>query len=112
MRQKFKSLNESLWERAYKLFYLGFPHTLVSKTIHTFVLFEKRLVFISHSVNTAHFKRDECVNIGKFNIFIFMTSFFSQLPDPAIEEQGKDYIRPVLNEYAAICVRCPGYGTR
>ncbi|KAM9526801.1 transport and Golgi organization protein 2 homolog [Guaruba guarouba] len=35
-----------------------------------------------------------------------------QLPDPAIEEQGKDYIRPVLNEYAAICVRCPGYGTR
>ncbi|XP_010018030.1 PREDICTED: transport and Golgi organization protein 2 homolog [Nestor notabilis] len=36
----------------------------------------------------------------------------SQLPDPAIEEQGKDYIRPVLNEYAAICVRCPGYGTR
>ncbi|NXD62926.1 TNG2 protein, partial [Eolophus roseicapillus] len=41
-----------------------------------------------------------------------ITSFFSQLPDPAIEEQGKDYIRPVLNEYAAICVRCPGYGTR
>lgn len=35
-----------------------------------------------------------------------------QLPDPAIEEQGKDYVRPVLNEYAAICVRCPGYGTR
>ncbi|XP_065502767.1 transport and Golgi organization protein 2 homolog isoform X1 [Caloenas nicobarica] len=35
-----------------------------------------------------------------------------QLPDPAIEEQGKDYIRPVLNKYAAVCVRCPGYGTR
>lgn len=38
--------------------------------------------------------------------------FFSQLPDPAIEDQGKDYIRPILNKYAAVCVRCPGYGTR
>ncbi|NWX45821.1 TNG2 protein, partial [Steatornis caripensis] len=36
----------------------------------------------------------------------------SQLPDPAIEDQGKDYIRPVLNKYSAVCVRCPGYGTR
>ncbi|XP_009272623.1 transport and Golgi organization protein 2 homolog isoform X2 [Aptenodytes patagonicus] len=35
-----------------------------------------------------------------------------QLPDPAIEDQGKDYIRPILNKYAAVCVRCPGYGTR
>uniref|UniRef100_A0A8B9FDL8 Transport and Golgi organization protein 2 homolog n=1 Tax=Amazona collaria TaxID=241587 RepID=A0A8B9FDL8_9PSIT len=41
-----------------------------------------------------------------------MNNQHPQLPDPAIEEQGKDYIRPVLNEYAAICVRCPGYGTR
>ncbi|XP_054248630.1 transport and Golgi organization protein 2 homolog isoform X3 [Indicator indicator] len=35
-----------------------------------------------------------------------------QLPDPAIEDQGKEYIRPILNQYAAVCVRCPGYGTR
>ncbi|XP_027715185.1 transport and Golgi organization protein 2 homolog isoform X2 [Vombatus ursinus] len=35
-----------------------------------------------------------------------------QLPDPAIEDQGKDYILPILNKYAAVCVRCPGYGTR
>ncbi|XP_043835140.1 transport and Golgi organization protein 2 homolog isoform X2 [Dromiciops gliroides] len=35
-----------------------------------------------------------------------------QLPDPAIEDQGKDYILPILNQYAAVCVRCPGYGTR
>ncbi|XP_054852772.1 transport and Golgi organization protein 2 homolog isoform X2 [Eublepharis macularius] len=35
-----------------------------------------------------------------------------QLPDPAIEDQGKDYILPILNKYAAICVRCPNYGTR
>uniref|UniRef100_A0A8C9LFT1 Transport and golgi organization 2 homolog n=1 Tax=Pavo cristatus TaxID=9049 RepID=A0A8C9LFT1_PAVCR len=35
-----------------------------------------------------------------------------QLPDPAIEDQGKEYIRPILNKYAAVCVRCPGYGTR
>ncbi|NXH23023.1 TNG2 protein, partial [Bucco capensis] len=41
------------------------------------------------------------------------TTFFpSQLPDPAIEEQGQDYIRPILSKYAAVCVRCPGYGTR
>ncbi|NXA71888.1 TNG2 protein, partial [Thryothorus ludovicianus] len=36
----------------------------------------------------------------------------SQLPDPAIEDQGKDYIRPILSKYAALCVRCPDYGTR
>ncbi|XP_043924641.1 transport and Golgi organization protein 2 homolog isoform X2 [Protopterus annectens] len=35
-----------------------------------------------------------------------------QLPDPQIEDQGQDYIRPILNKYAAICVRSPGYGTR
>uniref|UniRef100_A0A8C5M8X5 Transport and golgi organization 2 homolog n=1 Tax=Leptobrachium leishanense TaxID=445787 RepID=A0A8C5M8X5_9ANUR len=35
-----------------------------------------------------------------------------QLPDPAIEEQGMEYVRPILKEYSAICVRCPGYGTR
>ncbi|NXN11791.1 TNG2 protein, partial [Indicator maculatus] len=39
-------------------------------------------------------------------------TFFSQLPDPAIEDQGKEYIRPILNQYAAVCVRLPGYGTR
>ncbi|CAH2295606.1 Hypothetical predicted protein [Pelobates cultripes] len=35
-----------------------------------------------------------------------------QLPDPAIEEQGKEFVRPILNGYSAVCVRCPGYGTR
>ncbi|XP_075072879.1 transport and Golgi organization protein 2 homolog isoform X2 [Mixophyes fleayi] len=35
-----------------------------------------------------------------------------QLPDPAIEEQGKDFVRPILSSYSAVCVRCPGYGTR
>ncbi|XP_025046243.2 transport and Golgi organization protein 2 homolog isoform X1 [Pelodiscus sinensis] len=35
-----------------------------------------------------------------------------QLPDPAIEDQGKEYVLPILNKYAAVCVRCPGYGTR
>ncbi|KAG2471050.1 TNG2 protein, partial [Polypterus senegalus] len=35
-----------------------------------------------------------------------------QLPDPAIEEQGKDFIHPIVNKYAAVCVRSPGYGTR
>ncbi|KAE8634797.1 hypothetical protein XENTR_v10002440 [Xenopus tropicalis] len=35
-----------------------------------------------------------------------------QLPDPAIEEQGKDFVRPILSGYSAVCVRCSGYGTR
>ncbi|OCU01930.1 hypothetical protein XELAEV_18007709mg [Xenopus laevis] len=35
-----------------------------------------------------------------------------QLPDPAIEEQGKEFVRPILSSYSAVCVRCNGYGTR
>lgn len=37
---------------------------------------------------------------------------FRQLPDPAIEAQGREYVRPILSKYAAVCVRCPDYGTR
>lgn len=47
-----------------------------------------------------------------FFLTAFLLTFFSQLPDPAIEDQGKDYIRPILNKYAALCVRGPNYGTR
>uniref|UniRef100_A0A452TND3 Transport and golgi organization 2 homolog n=1 Tax=Ursus maritimus TaxID=29073 RepID=A0A452TND3_URSMA len=36
----------------------------------------------------------------------------AQLPDPAIEDQGREYVQPFLSKYAAVCVRCPGYGTR
>ncbi|XP_053443783.1 transport and Golgi organization protein 2 homolog isoform X2 [Nycticebus coucang] len=36
----------------------------------------------------------------------------AQLPDPAIEDQGQEYVRPFLSKYSAVCVRCPGYGTR
>uniref|UniRef100_A0A8C2S6S0 Transport and golgi organization 2 homolog n=1 Tax=Capra hircus TaxID=9925 RepID=A0A8C2S6S0_CAPHI len=36
----------------------------------------------------------------------------AQLPDPAIEAQGREYVRPILSKYAAVCVRCPDYGTR
>ncbi|XP_069353053.1 transport and Golgi organization protein 2 homolog isoform X4 [Eulemur rufifrons] len=36
----------------------------------------------------------------------------AQLPDPAIEDQGQEYVQPILNKYAAVCVRGPGYGTR
>ncbi|XP_070618830.1 transport and Golgi organization protein 2 homolog [Erythrolamprus reginae] len=35
-----------------------------------------------------------------------------QLPDPVMVDQGKDFVLPYLNKYAALCVRCPGYGTR
>ncbi|KAM9329665.1 transport and Golgi organization protein 2 homolog [Gastrophryne carolinensis] len=35
-----------------------------------------------------------------------------QIPDPAIEQQGKDFIIPIFNSYCAVCVRSPGYGTR
>uniref|UniRef100_H3BD25 Transport and golgi organization 2 homolog n=1 Tax=Latimeria chalumnae TaxID=7897 RepID=H3BD25_LATCH len=34
-----------------------------------------------------------------------------QLPDSAIENQGKDHIQPILSRYAAVCVQLPGYGT-
>ncbi|XP_013373229.1 PREDICTED: transport and Golgi organization protein 2 homolog isoform X4 [Chinchilla lanigera] len=36
----------------------------------------------------------------------------AQLPDPAIEDQGQEYVQPILSKYAAVCVRCPDYGTR
>ncbi|XP_077016500.1 transport and Golgi organization protein 2 homolog isoform X2 [Tamandua tetradactyla] len=36
----------------------------------------------------------------------------AQLPDPAIVAQGMEYIQPILSKYAAVCVRCPTYGTR
>ncbi|XP_023580818.1 transport and Golgi organization protein 2 homolog isoform X1 [Trichechus manatus latirostris] len=36
----------------------------------------------------------------------------AQLPDPAIVDQGKEYVQPILSKYAAVCVRCPDYGTR
>ncbi|XP_042522212.1 transport and Golgi organization protein 2 homolog isoform X1 [Dipodomys spectabilis] len=36
----------------------------------------------------------------------------AQLPDPAIEDQGQEYVRPILNKYAAVCVRGSNYGTR
>lgn len=36
----------------------------------------------------------------------------AQLPDPAIEAQGQEYVQPILSKYAAVCVRCPNYGTR
>lgn len=41
-----------------------------------------------------------------------MTNEDPQLPDPLIVEQGKEFVRPIINGYSAICVRCPGYGTR
>ncbi|XP_048199472.1 transport and Golgi organization protein 2 homolog isoform X2 [Perognathus longimembris pacificus] len=36
----------------------------------------------------------------------------AQLPDPAIEDQGQEYVRPILNKYAAVFVRGSNYGTR
>uniref|UniRef100_A0A8D2BAM7 Transport and golgi organization 2 homolog n=1 Tax=Sciurus vulgaris TaxID=55149 RepID=A0A8D2BAM7_SCIVU len=36
----------------------------------------------------------------------------AQLPDPAIEDQGREYVQPILSKYAAVCVRGPNYGTR
>ncbi|XP_069476138.1 transport and Golgi organization protein 2 homolog isoform X2 [Ambystoma mexicanum] len=35
-----------------------------------------------------------------------------QLPDPSILDQGKEFIRPIMEKYSAVCVRAPGYGTR
>ncbi|KAM4827207.1 transport and Golgi organization protein 2 homolog isoform 1-T4 [Thomomys bottae] len=36
----------------------------------------------------------------------------AQLPDPAIEDQGQEYVRPILHKYSAVCVRGSNYGTR
>lgn len=36
----------------------------------------------------------------------------AQLPDPAIEDQGREYVQPILSKYAAVCVRGSNYGTR
>ncbi|XP_032327960.1 transport and Golgi organization protein 2 homolog isoform X3 [Camelus ferus] len=36
----------------------------------------------------------------------------AQLPDPAIEDQGREYVQPILSKYAAVCVRGLDYGTR
>uniref|UniRef100_A0A452GLU0 Uncharacterized protein n=1 Tax=Gopherus agassizii TaxID=38772 RepID=A0A452GLU0_9SAUR len=47
-----------------------------------------------------------------YNGFNLITADLSQLPDPTLEDQGKEHVQHVLNEYAALCVRCPGYGTR
>ncbi|XP_028904904.1 transport and Golgi organization protein 2 homolog isoform X1 [Ornithorhynchus anatinus] len=36
----------------------------------------------------------------------------TQLPDALLEEQGRGHVEPILSQYASVCVRCPGYGTR
>ncbi|XP_065378557.1 transport and Golgi organization protein 2 homolog isoform X5 [Macaca fascicularis] len=46
------------------------------------------------------------------NLLDVLNNEEAQLPDPAIEDQGGEYVQPVLSKYAAVCVRCPGYGTR
>uniref|UniRef100_A0A2K6Q0N4 Transport and golgi organization 2 homolog n=1 Tax=Rhinopithecus roxellana TaxID=61622 RepID=A0A2K6Q0N4_RHIRO len=46
------------------------------------------------------------------NLLDVLNNEEAQLPDPAIEDQGREYVQPVLSKYAAVCVRCPGYGTR
>ncbi|ALA62418.1 T10-like protein [Turkeypox virus] len=33
-------------------------------------------------------------------------------PDQEIENQGKEFIRPIIKEFSAICVKTPNYGTR
>ncbi|XP_030671702.1 transport and Golgi organization protein 2 homolog isoform X6 [Nomascus leucogenys] len=46
------------------------------------------------------------------NLLDVLNNEEAQLPDPAIEDQGGEYVQPMLSKYAAVCVRCPGYGTR
>lgn len=113
MRQKFKSLKESLCKIAYKLFYLWFSSYFRSEHNSHSCTFLKNDCYLSTTWSTQLRSRGMNVLILENSITFFMLLlFFSQLPDPAIEDQGKDYIRPILNKYAAVCVRCPGYGTR
>ncbi|XP_059850635.1 transport and Golgi organization protein 2 homolog [Hypanus sabinus] len=41
-----------------------------------------------------------------------MSNEENQLPAADIEEQGQDYIRPILKEFSALFIRTPLYGTR
>ncbi|XP_064024627.1 transport and Golgi organization protein 2 homolog isoform X2 [Pogoniulus pusillus] len=68
--------------------------------------------FLTADLDSYSYLKKVSVEGHLYNGFNLLAADLNQLPDPAIEDQGKDYIRPIMNKYAAVCVRCPGYGTR
>ncbi|XP_013151367.1 transport and Golgi organization protein 2 homolog isoform X4 [Falco biarmicus] len=68
--------------------------------------------FLTADLDSYSYLKKVSVEGHLYNGFNLLAADLKQLPDPAIEDQGKDYVRPILNKYAAVCVRCPGYGTR
>uniref|UniRef100_F6S910 Transport and golgi organization 2 homolog n=1 Tax=Monodelphis domestica TaxID=13616 RepID=F6S910_MONDO len=68
--------------------------------------------FLTTEVDSFSYLKKISTEGHLYNGFNLIAADLNQLPDPAIEDQGKDYVLPILNKYAAVCVRCPGYGTR
>ncbi|ARF02689.1 SWPV1-084 [Shearwaterpox virus] len=58
--------------------------------------------------------QNSCSNSDKItNSLLSLLNDTTPIPiDPAIEEQGKEFITPILKEYSAICVKAKGYGSR
>ncbi|XP_026540715.1 transport and Golgi organization protein 2 homolog isoform X2 [Notechis scutatus] len=68
--------------------------------------------FLTSEMDSYSYLKKVALEGHLYNGFNLIAADLSQLPDPAMEDQGKDYVLPFLNKYAALCVRCPGYGTR
>ncbi|NP_001309078.1 transport and Golgi organization protein 2 homolog isoform X12 [Homo sapiens] len=68
--------------------------------------------FLTTDVDSLSYLKKVSMEGHLYNGFNLIAADLRQLPDPAIEDQGGEYVQPMLSKYAAVCVRCPGYGTR
>uniref|UniRef100_A0A2K5Q920 Transport and golgi organization 2 homolog n=1 Tax=Cebus imitator TaxID=2715852 RepID=A0A2K5Q920_CEBIM len=68
--------------------------------------------FLTTDVDSLSYLKKVSVEGHLYNGFNLIAADLRQLPDPAIEDQGREYVQPILSKYSAVCVRCPGYGTR
>ncbi|XP_007460093.1 PREDICTED: transport and Golgi organization protein 2 homolog isoform X3 [Lipotes vexillifer] len=68
--------------------------------------------FLTSDVDSLSYLKKVSAEGHLYNGFNLIAADLRQLPDPAIEDQGREYVQPILSKYAAVCVRCPDYGTR
>uniref|UniRef100_A0A7N9C8Q7 Transport and golgi organization 2 homolog n=1 Tax=Macaca fascicularis TaxID=9541 RepID=A0A7N9C8Q7_MACFA len=68
--------------------------------------------YLTTDVDSLSYLKKVSMEGHLYNGFNLIAADLRQLPDPAIEDQGGEYVQPMLSKYAAVCVRCPGYGTR
>uniref|UniRef100_A0A8C2Y1L7 Transport and golgi organization 2 homolog n=1 Tax=Capra hircus TaxID=9925 RepID=A0A8C2Y1L7_CAPHI len=68
--------------------------------------------FLTSDMDSLSYLKKVSAEGHLYNGFNLVAGDLRQLPDPAIEAQGREYVRPILSKYAAVCVRCPDYGTR